>query len=871
LTIDNITGTPPSKTWNGVIVIPHGGNYRFVVSIAGTGASKNDFKLTIDDGTPATANVPANPVPVTPPPNSPPATVFAYDAITFKGGAVFNVTFTYTGSSQVSLLWQIDNADPVLVPSNVVLPTKLSAPLKAAPSNASPPAAQLVPVAPPEYLKLFKATRMVTGLSLTKAELHYLISVQSLPATPPNPQALAFSLDRLPVLATDPDVSWTAMAAAIDLLGLNRSIAFKSKTLFELWGDIPVPTIDDVANQTGWKVEDIAAVQTLWTAASPPLPLPPFNDPKIWYVLRATMDIVNRLDLRAQKILDLLVRAEPTPQSSVAIRNAFRAQFTAAEWKDVFKPLMDPLRQLQRDALVGFLTTRPVLYNGKLSTFFDADDLYGYFLIDTQMETDTLISRIVLAHLVVQLFVDRVFLGLEDPASFVDIDDAKDQWAWMQRFRVWEANRKVFLFPENYIEPELRDDKTEFFQELEDELLQGNISDDTGNTALANYLDKMNEVSNLQIVGAYAEGGGAAGTNFTLHVVGRTRFESHTFYYRSFIGKQVSEGTWNPWIKIPIDIKADVVAPVIFNGRLHLYWPSVTVKERADPPKKDDNSGAPLTITGDNVADEHHTTYMAEIKLMSTEYIASQNKWLKPILSKSRSIDGDAPTPFENAVGEIQPATDNYHLRIADVGKEYVSIDLIKTHTPQPNIDIDITGILNFFGRGNARVPRTHIFIERDQISPARLGTFKYWYTGQDTLETPADPTSAVLQLGKNWPVSTALVHNGAVQVDIAVEGQTLSKELELNGNVPFFQNTPQPFRVFDTNFGYLGTENAPFFYETSTESLFAVNKGLVTEAGFTSKKILAAQFTTFNHPLVRQLQQTLHDYGTPALMNRLT
>ena len=32
-------------------------------------------------------------------------------------------------------------------------------------------------------------------------------------------------------------------------------------------------------------------------------------------------------------------------------------------------------------------------------------------------------------------------------------------WTWLKRFRVWEANRKVFLYPENYIEPELRDDK----------------------------------------------------------------------------------------------------------------------------------------------------------------------------------------------------------------------------------------------------------------------------------------------------------------------------------------------------------------------------------------------------------------------------
>ena len=37
---------------------------------------------------------------------------------------------------------------------------------------------------------------------------------------------------------------------------------------------------------------------------------------------------------------------------------------------------------------------------------------------------------------------------------------------------IWEANRKVFLYPEEWIEPELRDDKSPVFKEIESELLQ---------------------------------------------------------------------------------------------------------------------------------------------------------------------------------------------------------------------------------------------------------------------------------------------------------------------------------------------------------------------------------------------------------------
>jgi hypothetical protein len=32
-------------------------------------------------------------------------------------------------------------------------------------------------------------------------------------------------------------------------------------------------------------------------------------------------------------------------------------------------------------------------------------------------------------------------------------------WQWLRRYRIWEANRKDFVYPENSLEPELRDDK----------------------------------------------------------------------------------------------------------------------------------------------------------------------------------------------------------------------------------------------------------------------------------------------------------------------------------------------------------------------------------------------------------------------------
>ena len=42
-------------------------------------------------------------------------------------------------------------------------------------------------------------------------------------------------------------------------------------------------------------------------------------------------------------------------------------------------------------------------------------------------------------------------------------------WTWRRNYRVWEANRKVFLYPENWAEPKLRS-KTAAFGALAAEL-----------------------------------------------------------------------------------------------------------------------------------------------------------------------------------------------------------------------------------------------------------------------------------------------------------------------------------------------------------------------------------------------------------------
>jgi hypothetical protein len=121
------------------------------------------------------------------------------------------------------------------------------------------------------------------------------------------------------------------------------------------------------------------------------------------------------------------------------------------------------------------------------------DKLFEYFLMDVQMEPCMQTSRIRHALSSLQLFIERSLMNLE-PHVFPAAINAK-RWEWMKRYRVWEANRKVYLYPENWLEPELRDDKTPFFKQLESELLQGDITEDRATSVYLKYLADLETIA----------------------------------------------------------------------------------------------------------------------------------------------------------------------------------------------------------------------------------------------------------------------------------------------------------------------------------------------------------------------------------------
>lgn len=280
------------------------------------------------------------------------------------------------------------------------------------------------------------------------------------------------------------------------------------------------------------------------------------------------------------------------------VKDTVKARFDAETWLRVAQPIFDRLRKQQRDALVATIMHR--------EKFARMEQLYEHFLVDPGMEPVVQTSRIRLAIASVQLFIQRCLLNLENQVHPTAILNA-EQGDWMKRYRVWEANRKIFLFPENWLEEEFRDNKTHLFEELQSALTENDVSPDVTETAFLKYLTGLAAIAKLEIVAAHLESKPDFAKN-TLHVFGRTHSTPHKYFYRRY-----ANPVWTPWEPVSADIDGDHLAPVVWRDRLYLFWVTFVESGRTDgetPANADDLTAMP-TSKRDVEAHLHWSEYVA--------------------------------------------------------------------------------------------------------------------------------------------------------------------------------------------------------------------------------------------------------------------
>ena len=472
---------------------------------------------------------------------------------------------------------------------------------------------------------LAKVLQLLGGTHIGERELAYMVA-----------NATHFANIRLRALPTrtadDSDANAAALFAQFlalaDYADLRKTVAGGTDGLigvFQAFGQTApaVPAATLLANLTRRDpqiITDVAAALG---------PQPHFADSagvrRVWDALQ----VVQLIGLPVASLVAATAIVNTTPanpdQIAANFKNAVKAQYSADQWRPIAQSVFDVLRRRKRDALVSYLLN--------LLGLTSQNQLFEYFLVDPGMEPVVQTSRLRLAMSSLQTFVQRCFLNLENgnaqPARNVAPSALPaETWEWMKRYRVWEANREIFLFPENWMEPELRLDKTDLFQALESDLLQGDVTSDLVEDSFLTYLKGLDLRARLDIVSTYFEQDQDNPGASILHVLGRTYGHPHKYFYRTY-----EDGSWSGWQAVSVDIEGDHMALAVWRGRLNIFWLGFVTKTQAPAPSNASN-GAVASLQFNQLSTDIFTgkpQKLVQVQLHWSELI--QGKWSPRISS----------------------------------------------------------------------------------------------------------------------------------------------------------------------------------------------------------------------------------------------
>jgi hypothetical protein len=636
-------------------------------------------------------------------------------------------------------------------------------------------------------------------------------------------------------LGTSEFEKYESLIALLDAYILGGELPFRNKnfTIFDLLREAQKSESETdfrqlIAREIDWQHEDIFNFS-----------LAELRRIDSWSALNNACGLLKRLGLTASFASSLISKADNSPEESEALIGALKAGYTQPQWIEAAEPIRNNLRRLQRDALCAHLLGKG---------FANRAAIYAKYLIDVNMDTDVMTTRIVQANSSIQMLLQRALLNFED----ISLDDkTKQQWAWMKNYRLWEASRKIFLYPENWLEPEFRDDKTPLFKELESAMLQKELNPPNIREAFKTYASGLSEIANLEVIGAYSEEGQ---DGKVLHVIGRTFHYPHSYYYRRHHDAIVGSGYWTPWEKVDLDITADVVLPVPFRNKIYIFWPLIEVKEKA---------------VGDEDRFKHY-----EIKLAWSEF--SEGKWSAKRISQNAYI-----YIAEGIDNELVKPTDHFHFK-AEIKSDEVEIQVFaynKTVEEFTVKTIVIKDVMRYlFGvRRTIKIPIIENKIVRNEKEAiSKIAVFSFGSDNSAKLvSVPEAEGDRNYMESEMIPPGTTMCHNCAEESEAS---QNLSNfgALEYPAKNVLLKRTPEQFTCFPVNLSFFDSEPKPFFLRLRDKTLFV--KPIIPSANespsnaeqtLDSANKTCHQIVNFYHPLADDLVKRANIGSIDDLLNR--
>lgn len=242
------------------------------------------------------------------------------------------------------------------------------------------------------------------------------------------------------------------------------------------------------------------------------------------------------------------------------------------------------LNQRQRDALLSYYLGQyvPASSNPDLVSLVQTpEDVYEYLLIDPLVSNAVPTSRVVQAMASIQQYINGITMNMEPGYTTQSLDQENiSNWKdGLSQYDIWAGEVELDTYPENYIDPTLRQSQTTYFKELITDLNQNTINSDTAQQAVMNYLNKFEQVANLTIVSGYLDG--TDQTSGLYYFLGKSIGSPEQYYWRSFdmsqnIDNVMSTSAWSEWFPMNTGINEDALQGiprlVYFNNRLYLFW-----------------------------------------------------------------------------------------------------------------------------------------------------------------------------------------------------------------------------------------------------------------------------------------------------------
>jgi hypothetical protein len=755
--------------------------------------------------------------------------------IALNAGQLYTIELDYydhTASAVIALSWSSPSTPKAIVPQNQSFSGAI---LKS-----------LAPIMN-SYILLFKTNLLISTFSLTAADVIYLYNNRTDFAgiDPTNPSVTPVPFD--PNLVFDatsftPAVfnEWQRLNAIVVLrntlpggdVGLLNVFTTAAASTTSTPGTLSQAVSAAVVQATNWNAADLTflASSSAFGLSDADFTNELGTKGNGLVRLQSCAALLGRLGVSAQQLFTWSAfgpDAATEETNAKAMQSAVKAKYDAPTWVTVGKPLNNTIREASKEALIAYILANAA--SAKMTAADDggpitlSDQLYEYFLIDVDMSPCMLTSRIVQASAAVQLFVQRCLLNLEPAVSPAVIDTV--QWSWMQNFRVWQANRMVLLYPENWIVPTLRDDQTPLFQTFATELLQNPITQENVEEAYLDYLNSLNTIARLDIRASYwqldptsgpAPDGTPDVTNDVLHVFARTTTQPYAYYYRRLLncsqfGETGGGSAWTAWEPVDASIEGDHLIPVVWDGRLFLFWPVFV--ETADASSQD---AVQIPKSGETSFNATPPVQDLTITLYWSDY--QQGAW-----SPKQSSDPWTFEQYSDWAGQGPIDTSLFSFNSSFAGDDSLVINVLNT-----NIGTFLLGQFTFSSCGSAPTS--------SPTNPTTVAALPQY----PRITSPVASISQLLIFFYDFLKASPLTNQLAVKVGyVPVPPMPTTGPTDFGPIVEILSKTPNDFRLmfpqqYWDSFGLLAppsfatppatdglTPGEPFFYEDSDRVYF--------------------------------------------------